>query len=235
MTTARVTLALLLSLVFAVHLLAAQGGPPASVPEIVTSATGTVSLPPDRAVLRIGVATRAATASAASTPNGPLVTRVQDTIRVLNLPGRPVRVISFGVAPNYDFQRARQIIDYEARTTLEVILHDVASLGRLLDAVLAAGATDITGISFESDSTSAARHRALAAALTTAREDAEALAKAAGGRLGPLRLLTTTPDLTAGGIGFRDASMTGPPSGIPAVRRDVMVYVMVQGRWAFIP
>ena len=127
----------------------AQVGSP-TPPEIVTTGSATISLPPDRAVVRIGVATRAATASAASAPNGPLVSRVQDTMRALNLAGRPIRAISFGVAPNYDYQKGRQIIDYEARTTLEVVLQDVNALPRLLDAALGAGATDIASISFES-------------------------------------------------------------------------------------
>jgi uncharacterized protein YggE len=154
-------------------------------------------------------------------------------MRALNLAGRPIRAISFGVAPNYDYQKGRQIIDYEARTTLEVVLQDVNALPRLLDAALGAGATDIASISFESDSANEARHRALANALTSARQDAEALAKAAGGRLGPLRSVTTSPDPY--GIAMRESYISAAPAaGIPAVRRDVVISVTVQGRWAFV-
>ena len=206
---------------------------PAAGPEIATTGTATITLPPDRALVRIGIATRAATASAASAPNGPLVQRVQDTLRALNLSGPPVRAISLGVTPNYDFQRGRQLIDYEARTTLEVVLNDVPALGRLLDAVLGAGATDISSIVFQSDSTPVARRRALATALANAREDAEAIARAAGGRLGPLRLATTNPDQNA----FESAlyARAVPSIGVPAVQRDVIIGVMVQVRWAFLP
>jgi hypothetical protein len=69
--------------------------------------------------------------------------------------------------------------------------------------------------------------------LTAAREDADALAKAAGGRLGPLRMVTTTPEVPA--VAAREAmAMSMLPGGVPAVRRDVLVYVVVQARWALL-
>ena len=204
-------------------------------PEIVTTGSGSVVRPPDRAIGRVGVATRAATASAASQPKGPLVARVQDTLRALGLSDRAARPIAFGVVPNYDYQSGRRLIDYEARTTIEVTLQDVASLGRLLDAVLASGATDITSISFESDSAAKARSRALATALAAARADAEALAKAAGGTLGPLRSVTTTPDYSTVVAMQRAEYAVGASAGIVTVRRDVVVSVMIQARWAFTP
>lgn len=211
----------------------AQAPSSTAASEIVTSGSGTVFLPPDRAVVRIGVATRAVSASAASVPNGPLVARVQDTLRAIGFTAGALRVISFGVAPNYDYQNARRIIDYEARTTLEVRLQDVPALGRLLDAVLAAGATDISSITFESDSVVLARRRALNEALGAARADAETLAKAAGGRLGPLRLVTTSPETSA--IAYRESATMGPiPGSVPAVRRDVVVHTVVQARWTLI-
>ena len=210
--------------------------------EIVTTGSGRVTLPPDRAVVRIGIATRAATASAASTPNAPLVARVQDSLRALHLPERAVRVVSFGVAPNYDYREGRRLVDYEARTTLEVTLRDVGALGRVLDAALAGGATDISGIVFESDSVSVARQRALSTALVAARADAETLARAAGGRLGSPRVVSTSPDAVNQAISYRavDYGGIGVESGIatgavPAVRRDVVIAVSVVARWNFVP
>ena len=210
---------------------------PSPRPEIVTSGSGQVILPPDRAAVRIGIATRAATASAASSANGPVVVRVQDTLGTLGLRDRAVRTISFGVAPNYDYQGGRRLLDYEARTTLEVQLQEVSALGRLLDAALGAGATEIVSINFESDSARAARARALSTALANARADAEVLAGAAGGRLGRLLLATTSVLDYAGGLGMQTANYAGqaPLPGIPSVRRDVVVTVAVQARWAFVP
>lgn len=218
--------------------LSSQVGTPALTPEIVTTGSNSVALPADRALVRIGVATRAATASAASAPNGPAVARVQDTLRILGYVGRAARVTSFGVVPNYDFQGGRRLIDYEARTTLEVTVSDIPALGKLLDAVLAVGATDIGSIVFESDSSGVTRRRALAAALAEARQDAEALARAAGGQLGPLRLATTSPEA---GIPMRSAAsveayaMSGGLAGVATFRRDVVVSVGVQARWVFVP
>jgi uncharacterized protein YggE len=222
---------------------AAAQSPAASLTsEIVTTGSGRITLPPDRAVVRIGIATRAATASAASTPNAPLVARVQDTLRALHHPEAAIRVVSFGVAPNYDYQNGRRLVDYEARTTLEVTLQDIAALGRLLDAALAGGATDISGVVFESDSVSGARQRALGTALAAARADAETLARAAGGRLGSLRVVSTSPESVSEAMAFRAMDFSGigveggiARGGVPAVRRDVVVAVLVAARWNFVP
>ena len=220
---------------------AAQTAASPAVPEIITTGEGRVTLPPDRAVVRIGISTRAATASAALVPNAPLVSRVQDSLNALRLPERAVRVVSFGVVPNYDYREGRRLIDYEARTTLEVTLRDVAALARVLDAALAGGATDISGITFESDSVPVARQRALGTALTAARADAGALAGAASGRLGALRQVSTSPGGPGETLAYRmvDYSGIGVEGGIargaPAVRRDVVVSVSVVARWSFVP
>jgi uncharacterized protein YggE len=167
---------------------------------------------------------------------------VQDTLRALHHPEHALRVVSFGVAPNYDYQNGRRLVDYEARTTLEVTLLDIATLGRLLDAALAGGATDISGVVFESDSVPVARQTALGTALAAARADAETLARAAGGRLGSLRVVSTSPESVTEAIAFRAMDFSGSGveggiarGGVPAVRRDVVVAVSVVARWNFIP
>ena len=207
-------------------------------PEIVTNGSGEVRLPPDRALLRLGVTTRGQTATAASAPNGPRVKRVQDALAAQGLTGRAVRVVSFALTPVVDYQRGSTITEYQARTTLEVSLPRVPALGSVLDAAVGAGATEVDAISFSSDSAEVARGRALAMALAKARADAEALAAAAGGTLGMLQLVTTSPGMEAyDNIELRDAATAAAPSplSIPGVEREVIVRVRIQARWAFVP
>lgn len=216
----------------------AQVAPPPA--EIITTGAASVSLPADRVIVRLAVATRAPSASAASAPNGPAVARVQAALRSIGLGEEAVRVTSFGVAPVVNYQDANRITEYEARTQLEVTLRDIAALGRLMDSALAAGTNTIGALTFESDSVPVARRRALSDALASARNDAEALAAAAGGRLGALRLVTTTPEAGASSA-FAVGRVEGAPLQAPAptsvalVLRDVIVSVVVQARWDFVP
>src|SRR5437660_983758 len=131
--------------------------------------------------------------SAACCANARPTRRVRDTLATLGFAADSIRSVAFGVEPNYDFERGHRLINYEARTVLTVRLRELDRLGSLLDAVLAAGATTIREVQFESDTLETARRHALGQALRAAQQDADALARAAGGRLGRLLQVTTTP------------------------------------------
>lgn len=212
----------------------AQQAPPS---EIVTSGTAVVRLPPDRAVVTIGIDSRAATAAMASSANVTPVGRVRSALVRFGLPADSARVSSYSVEPAFDYEHGGKILHYEARTVLRVRLRELARLGQLFDVVLGAGATAINQIEFESDTLEVARRNALATALGEARADATALAVAAGGHLGRLLSVTTGGSLRTPEV-YRleeirvQASMS---RGAPAVNRDVVVTAAIQARWEFVP
>ena len=65
---------------------------------------------------------------------------------------------------------------YEARNAVRILLTDMESIGRIVDTVLAAGASGVGGITYTSTQTSDGRRRAIALAVAEARGDAEAAA-----------------------------------------------------------
>ena len=197
--------------------------------EIVTSGTSTVRLAPDRVLIRVEIATRAESAAQATTTNGVSVLRVLDTLRVLGLTAPAVRTSALSIGPNIDFQNARRVVDYQAAASIDVDLNRPARIGEILEAALAAGGTGVSAINFLSDSLPQARSRALAQAFNEAKIDAETLARATGGALGDLLLITTNPVVTGNfsGRGF-EGTIAAPAN----VLRDVMVTATVQTRWA---
>jgi uncharacterized protein YggE len=209
------------------------------VPEIITSGTGTVTLPPDRAVLRVEVMTADSSAAGATIANGPLVASVDSALRVVGLSEAAIRPVGFTLSQRRDPTGQEPPSGYEARTALEVRVDDVNALGRILDAAIEAGATGVPSISFRSDSIAVARRRALATAVAAARDDAETLALAAGGRLGPLLLVTTSPQgygLSANALIPRDqVTVVGRSGSVSAIRQDVVVSLTVQTRWRLEP
>lgn len=203
-------------------------------PEIVTTASAEVTLPPARVEIWIGIEGRGATAAAASGEHGPKLDRVLAALAGAGFGARSYESLGFAITPNYDFAAGRKLLDYSARTTLQLTLRDLDRVAQVLDTALAAGATDVPVLRFESDTTAAGRRAALSQAVNEARADAEALAQAAGGRLGRLLSLTTNPrpDLLVGEmISARAASYAGGP----VIQREIRIRVVVQGRWEFTP
>jgi len=215
----------------------ARGQVTAPKPEpaaVVTTGTGVVTLSPQRAVVRIGVSSHAASAAEASAHNASLLRAVLDTLRA-GFPRESLQTLTFGVGPNYDYANGRKLIDYAASSAIRVSLNDLNRVGRVIDMALGAGATEVAGIDFDSDSTDVARHRALAQAFVKAHEDAKAVALAARGSLGRL-LELTTQDQDYSGYSMAYAA-SGPmlESQVPVLPRDVTVRVSVHARWAFVP
>lgn len=211
-----------------------------SGPEVITSGTGTVTLPPDRVVVRMEVMTTAVSAADATSNNAPLAAQVEAALRGDGLSPDAIRPVGFMLSPRRHPSGDETLVSYDARTTFEVRLEDVDALGRVLDVAIAAGATGVPSIAFQSDSVPAARRLALASAVAAARDDAETLAAASGGRLGALILVTTSPEAyDFGGVGTVSGAsntyLTGVPVSVSAIRQDVVVRVTVQTRWRLLP
>jgi uncharacterized protein len=208
-------------------------GAPHAASELVTDGQGEASLTPDRAIVRVGVETHARTAADASARNARTVQKVVDTLRTLGYRVDSLRTVGFGVGPNYSYDDGRKLVDYQATATIRVSVTKLDRLGLTLDAVLGAGATDVSNVMFESDREREGRRMALEKALTAAREDATALARAAGGRLGRLLEATTQPRFGPMATAeFGNAAIRAGNAALPP--QDVVVTVMVQARWELV-
>jgi uncharacterized protein len=96
---------------------------------------------------------------------------------------------------------------YHVNNTVEVRIRDIEKASTVLDSVVAAGANNIWGISFELDETSAVEAKARQLATEDARKRAESLAKLSGVRLGPVVAVSEV-------VGF-----SGPPMPMPMMSR----------------
>lgn len=215
----------------------ASGQTTADPARVVTSGTAQRSLRPDRAIVRLGIEVHAPTAAEASAALTTRLRSVLDTLKHFPSPLDSVQTVSFSVGPNYDYDDGKKLIDYEASATIQLSLRSLDRLGALVDGAIAAGATDIPGMTFESDSSAAVRRVLLAEALADARKDAMALATAGGAKLGPMLHLSTMPPAgTLPGMGditvaYASASnFQGAMNGALGPR-DVVVRVSVYTTW----
>lgn len=235
-------------LLFAAPLAAQQPGPPAGPPArpmeppaaVVTSATGEARITPDRANIFIGVQTMATTASAASAQNARKQKAVIDTLRALGIPAELISTVEYNVYPErvYNPQKgdsAPRITGYNVSNTVRVEVRRTEQLGALIDASLAKGANGINSLQFYASNADSARHVALASGVAKARADAEAMARAAGGRLGDLLEVSSANISEPRPMMAMARSVAGAPQmDTPISAGEQILNVSVMTRWRFL-
>jgi uncharacterized protein YggE len=161
----------------------------------VVSGEGEVRVTPDRAVVSIGVQTRAPSAAAAAGDNASRQRAIIDAVKALGVTPEQLSTMNYNVHPEmqYDQQgRVSRVVAYVVTNTVRVELRRIDQVATVIDASLAKGANQINGVEFSVSNAEEARRTALAQAVGKARADAEAMARVAGGRLGDLIELSST-------------------------------------------
>ena len=154
-------------------------------PVVRLSVTETVEAEPDMAQISAGVTTEARTAVEAMRANAREMTRVIERIRALGVERDDIQTAGVSLSPQYDYNRNNQppvFRGYQVSNRVLVTLRDVDGIGPALDALVAAGATDLQGPNFSIDDDTAARAQARQAAIKQAEEMALAYAAATGHR-----------------------------------------------------
>lgn len=152
-------------------------------PVVELAVTETVKARPDLATVSAGVTAQAPTAVEAMQKTAIAMDAVVRRIKALGIANEDIQTtgIELGAQYDYDQTNRRQIFrGYQASNRVSVILRKVPDTGRVLDALVAAGATDISGPSFSIEDDTAPRAQARKAALDKAKRQAEDYAKWAG-------------------------------------------------------
>ena len=142
-----------------------------------------VEAEPDLVTVSAGVTTPARTAVEAMAANATQMTAVIDRIKQLGVAERDIQTtgITLGAMYDYNQQTQRQVFrGYQASNRVSVKLRQIDRTGEVLDALVAAGATDLGGPDWSIDDDTAARAQARRQAMETARAQALEYARAAG-------------------------------------------------------
>lgn len=226
---------------------AQDGGVVQAHPLIVTSGSATIHLPPDKASVSINVETRASTASEAASMNATATTATIAALRAAGLTSAQLSTSGFSVMQDYNraylqgAAASAQTAAFIATNGVRADIPEVGMLSKVIDAALAAGANQIRQIQYTSSGTERAKLAAVAQAFANARANADALARAAGGSLGPLVEVTSLDQGSAfysivSSVqlrGVAGATASGPPT--PLAAGDVPVTASVTARWSFVP
>ncbi|WP_126175708.1 SIMPL domain-containing protein [Tsuneonella rigui] len=152
-------------------------------PLVELSVTETVKAKPDLAEVSAGVTTQAPTAVAAMQANAKAMDAVIQRIKALGIAPEDIQTTGINLGAQYDYDQSaqRQVFrGYQASNRVSVTLRKIDRTGAVLDALVAAGATDIGGPSFSIDDDSASRAQARKAAFDKAQAQASEYARWAG-------------------------------------------------------
>ena len=205
-------------------------------PQIVATGTGEATVTPDRATAFIGVETRASTVAPAAAENARRQRAILDTLRALGLGSDQLSTINYSVSPEmqYAANQPPRVTAYVVRNTVRVSLRRIDQVGKVIDAALAKGANEITSLQFSSSQADSVRRVAMAEAVESARADAEAIARAAGGSLGQLlEASTSSPPRPFQEIALAKSQMAAA-APTPIEPGEQTISVTVTARWAFV-
>ncbi len=163
---------------------------PARAAERLVTVTGeaTVSVAPDVAVIRIGVASQGKTAREASDANARQMTAVLAAIKEAGIAERDVQTSRLSLQPQYDPNKGgtARLLGFQVTNQLTIKIRDVAKMPGILDRTIGAGANEMSGIEFVVSQQGKLLDQARDDAIVDARRKAELYARAAGAKLGPV-------------------------------------------------
>ena len=195
-------------------------------PGVITSGDAIVSKKPDLALISVGVESQQATASAAqqdlASKAGKLIARV----KALGVPDKDINTAGYSIGPNY-VQPDNTINGYRAYEQLLLKWHNVDNVGKALDALVQEGGATQISVGFTLADPKAAQAEARSLAIADARSRAQAMANAAGVKLGNVLRVS---DLAVSGYPSAnyDIKGTAPASSqVPVGQLDVQVSVEV--------
>ncbi len=209
-------------------------------PQIIASGTADVTIPATTASFSVQITSLAASAAAAGAESARISKAVSNALQAARLSHEEIAQTQLLITPRWNYDEAtrkQKRTGYEATTTIRIRTDRLDHLGTYMDAALSAGATGISTISFSASDTNEARRGALAQAVSQAKADADTMARAGGGTLGQLLLLTTEQSIPRGVEFTPLAAMAGRGTGAERtniIPSQIKVTATVVGHWKFI-
>ncbi|MEP7379931.1 MAG: SIMPL domain-containing protein, partial [Chloroflexota bacterium] len=195
---------------------------------ISVSGTGKVVLTPDVADVSLGVTVQKDKASTARDEAGRVMAAVIAALHGLGIADADIKTTQLYVSPMYNYGNSQSISGYQMSNIVSVHVRDLTKLADVIDQSVAAGATDVQGVSFDVADRAAAEQDARTAAVKDARAHADTLAAAAGVTITGVQSIaeTTSTPWPWPGRGFANDA-AGAPTPIQPGSAELSIDVSV--------
>jgi hypothetical protein len=152
------------------------------------AAYGEVRAPPDMADINLGVDSTAPSAAAAVQANAARMSQVIAALKAAGVSDGDIRTSQLNLSPQYAEtpNQPQRLTGYQASNQVDVQVRDLPNLGRVVDAVVAAGANNIGQLSFGLANPVPVENSARVAAVKALEDKAALYARATGYRIGRL-------------------------------------------------
>jgi uncharacterized protein YggE len=191
---------------------------------VAVTGTGGVETVPNRAGLVVGVSSDAATARAALAANAEKASSVIEALRSTGVAKEDLQTADVSVSPRWNDRGGQD--GFTASSSVEVKVRDVARTGAVLDAAVAAGATETSGPSFDRANREELYRSALKAAFEDARAKAATLAGEAGASLGAAVRIEESPVVSGPPLVY-SAALQRSPTPVEPGTQEVQATVRV--------
>lgn len=202
--------------------------PPGEPPRTISvGGLGRVTVTPDQARVDLGVVLQRPTVGEAQAAAGEAMQKVIASIRANGIADEKIQTATFSLQPVYEYPQygAPKIVGYSLTNILAVTIDDLEQVGPVIDDAMAAGATSIGSIAFTVADPTKAAQQARELAVADARSHADALARAAGVRVGDVLAISESGGPTPPPVVYRDEAGAATPilSGTTEITISVSV------------
>lgn len=203
---------------------AAHGSAAPSGRTVTVDGVGTARTTPNTAEVSFGVDTQAATASAALAANAQKMRRILVALRQNGIAKDDLQTQDVSVYPHEN--SSGEPDGFDASTSVSATVRRIGATGKVVDAAVAAGATETSGPSFSRSGREALTQQALRDAFQNARAKALALAQEAGAQLGEAQRIeesSPAPEPMPLTYAAADSARTPVEPGTQTVQQTVTV------------
>ncbi len=154
---------------------------------MTVTAEGKTLVSPDIATTSFSVVSRGQNPDELASRNNELVSQAIDFVKSKGVEAKDIRTTGYNLQPNYEYDEARRtsfISGYTLTQTVTLKVRDLPKVGEILGGLPELGINQIGGVSFGVDEPEKYLAEAREEAFRVAREKAEAMARAAGVKLG---------------------------------------------------
>lgn len=210
--------------------LAQSSGTPTSTQDrtITVSGTASINAKPDQADVSLGVHTQASTAQDAMDQNAAKMNQVLAALKKLGIGDADLATTNVSLDPVWS-SNGNSIVGYQAENTIDVTVHDMGRVGKVIDTAVGAGANLAGGITFSLSDQNQGLDQALAKAVQDARGKADAMAAAAQAQVGQVVKIDETaqpgPQPYDQRVAFAASEAAPTPVNPPTIETQVSVSV----------
>jgi uncharacterized protein YggE len=185
------------------------------------SVTGEATRVPDLAIVNAGVVTRSSNAATAIHENADKMAQVISAVKRAGIADRDIQTSSINLNAEYRYpdNQPPQLTGYTATNQLTVKFHDIRSSGKILDALVAQGANQISGPNLTVEHPEQTLNEARAKAIAEGRARADLYARSLG-----MQVARVVSISESGGFAAPPAP---PPPPMPMMARAEAAYTKI--------